>query len=152
MMRLFCDLDGVLVDLEDGFEKLLHRRPSKVHDDIDWADVMRQLPDFFRLLQPTRDAMDLWRYIKSRATILTGCPALLEGSTNDKEWWVRAWLGQSVPIICCRSRNKWHHCRPGDVLIDDWEKHRSKWEAAGGLWITHTDAASTIDKLKELGL
>ena len=38
------------------------------------------------------------------------------------------------------------------ILIDDRKKKIDQWIAAGGIGILHTDAASTIEKLKELGL
>jgi hypothetical protein len=36
------------------------------------------------------------------------------------------------------------------VLIDDWEKWRSLWEGAGGIWITHTCAVDTIVEFKKI--
>ena len=39
---------------------------------------------------------------------------------------------------------------PGDILIDDWEKHKDAWVNAGGIWITHTSAKDTIEQLHNL--
>jgi hypothetical protein len=44
------------------------------------------------------------------------------------------------------------HAKPGDVLIDDWEKYRQLWVNAGGHWITQRGAAATADELSKLGL
>jgi len=61
-------------------------------------------------------------------------------------------LGELVEVRCCLSREKSLHARSGDVLIDDWEKYRSLWEAKGGRWITHVSAESSIEALRRLGI
>jgi hypothetical protein len=38
------------------------------------------------------------------------------------------------------------------VLIDDREKLKDDWEKAGGTFILHTSAKSTLDALRELGI
>ena len=38
-----------------------------------------------------------------------------------------------------------------NVLIDDHAGNIREWEAAGGIGILHTDAASTINDLKKIG-
>ena len=39
-------------------------------------------------------------------------------------------------MICCLAKEKYLHAS-GNVLIDDWEKYKGKWVAAGGIRITH---------------
>jgi hypothetical protein len=41
---------------------------------------------------------------------------------------------------------------PNSILIDDREKNIEQWRNAGGIGVLHTDAASTIKQLKDLGL
>ena len=43
------------------------------------------------------------------------------------------------------------HAGENRILIDDTAKNIADWEAAGGIGILHTDASSTIAKLKEIG-
>jgi hypothetical protein len=38
------------------------------------------------------------------------------------------------------------------VLIDDREKLKNDWEEAGGTFILHTSARSTLDALSQLGI
>ena len=47
-------------------------------------------------------------------------------------------------IITCKSKEKFHHCRPGDILIDDFLKYRHLWEGAGGIFIHHTNMDNSI--------
>jgi hypothetical protein len=39
---------------------------------------------------------------------------------------------------------------PGDVLVDDREKHRDLWDNAGGVFIHHTSAEDSILQLAEI--
>ena len=38
----------------------------------------------------------------------------------------------------------------GYVLVDDREDHRSKWEDAGGIFITHKNAERSIAALRQI--
>jgi hypothetical protein len=42
--------------------------------------------------------------------------------------------------------------RPGDILIDDFDKYRDLWIKAGGIFIHHTSAVASIHALRELGI
>jgi hypothetical protein len=154
-MKLYCDMDGVLADFEAGYRIQFPDAPpaSKATDNVDW-DLVRTVPDFYENLPPMVDAHELWDYIRLHApTVLTGVPQRLIGDANtQKHRWIHRRWGEDVPVITCRSKEKCLHCQPGDILIDDWEKYRHLWEAAGGIWITHIDAESTIQKLEKLGL
>ena len=45
---------------------------------------------------------------------------------------------------------KRNHAQRGDILVDDQIKHAHLWEGAGGIFVHHRDAESTIAKLREL--
>lgn len=160
MPRLWCDMDGVLADFDRGYGLVVGREITKrdyhsAWTQADWDALYAAAPTFFRDLPPMPDAHVLWAYIKRHGpTILTGIPKELHTSANQKvEWAARQpFLGPAVPITCCRSAEKFHHCRPGDVIIDDWGKYQHLWEQAGGIWIMHTSAEDSIRQLKDLGL
>lgn len=66
-----------------------------------------------------------------------------------------------VNVITCWSRNKHFESKAHCILIDDRGDHvpsnevyslREKWEARGGIFIQHTDAKSTIQKLVDIGV
>lgn len=154
MMRdIYCDMDGVLADFDAGYERAFGRRPTKEADDVDW-ELVRAHGSFYETLPPMRDAYQLWDFLQPHLpTVLTGVPQRLLGDADtQKHRWLYRNLGPDTEVICTLSRLKCEHCKPGDILIDDWEKYKHLWEAAGGIWVTHTDAASTIEKLKALGL
>jgi hypothetical protein len=51
-------------------------------------------------------------------------------------------------LITSSAALKREHCHPGDALVDDREKYRALWEQAGGIFIHHRDAASSIRELR----
>jgi len=150
MPHLFLDLDGVLADFDAGYEKLAGERPDKSSDDVDWRLVASR-PDFYLNLPPTRDFVELWTFAAPhRPTILTGVPSSIPQAAEQKRAWVASFCGPSIRVITCASKDKYRHAEPGDVLVDDWEKHRRAWLDAGGIWVTHVDAATTIAALRDL--
>jgi hypothetical protein len=151
-MQLFVDLDGVLADFARHHQTVFGRVADIAADDVDW-DAVRAVPGFYRDIPPMSDMDLLWSHLeRHRPIILTGVPRSVPEAPDDKRDWVRRHLGSGVEIRCCRSREKCRHATAGDVLIDDWEKYRHLWLAAGGLWITHRGAAETIAAMDALGL
>lgn len=114
---------------------------------------MRKVKDFYLDIPPMADVPVLWNYLRRHnPTVLTGVPGIVPEAPRNKQAWVRRHLGPEVPVIACKSRDKCLHATAGAILIDDWEKYRDRWLAAGGVWITHRSAMETIDALRKLGL
>lgn len=152
-------MDGVMVDFEAGYQKLVQKRDevdilrSKVEfTDEEW-EQLRQVPDFYRHLPPMPDHRELWEFVLPHDPyILTGISKRVPESEGHKRLWVAEILGHAVPVFTCLSRDKHLYCQPGDIIIDDWDKYRHLWEAAGGIWILHTSAEQTITELLEMGI
>lgn len=156
-MRIWCDMDGVLADFDTAYERVMGcKLPDRNNrtEDLDWESLRSRAPRFFRDLPLMPGALHLWQRIEPHgAHILTGVPPEVERSDNDKITWGMDKLHVAAHrIVCTRARYKFHHCKPGDILIDDWERYRKNWEDAGGLWITHVDAQTTLRALNELGI
>ncbi len=101
------------------------------------------------------DMSELWtRIARYNPIVLTGISSAkrVPEAVDNKKAWVRKNLGAHVEVRCCRASEKCHHAAPGDILIDDWEKHKQLWLKAGGIWITHTSAAETGRALSEMGI
>lgn len=141
-------MDGVLADFDRGHELIFGFRPDKEKDDVDW-DRIRKITDYYFNLPPMPDMFDLWYAVKPlKPTVLTGVPSVFtEEASENKRRWIKKWLGEDVPIICCRSRDKSLHMQPGDIIIDDWDKHKSVWEQKGGIWILHQSAEQSVESL-----
>lgn len=151
-MALFVDLDGVLADFDTHYENMFGVRPCKVCNNVDWS-LIRNCTDFYLHIPPMPDFSLLWDYVsRYNPIILTGIPKSIPEAAANKKEWVRMLCGPDVPVITTESWMKCQHAMPGDILIDDWEKYRHRWENVGGVWITHYNAKMTILQLKEIGL
>lgn len=147
-MKIFCDMDGVLADFDEGYFQAFGVRADKAADNVDWEKVRRR-KNFYRDLPPMVDAFELWDYIERfKPPIITGVPHSVPEAPDNKRAWVAANLGEHVKVICCKSKDKALHARPGDVLIDDWTKYQHVWEAMGGIFVHHTSARETIRHLE----
>lgn len=149
-MKWFVDLDGVLADFATHYTNTTGLTPNLAADDVDWK-LVHGVPGFYRNMPPMLDAAELWNAIKGfNPTVLTGVPKSVPGAAADKVAWCAQHLGANVPVITCASRDKCKYGGPGTVLIDDWNKYKHLWVAAGGTWIAHTSAANTIKLIKAL--
>ncbi len=147
---LFLDLDGVLADFDRGVVAVTGRRPEQLAMKEMWRALSRHA-DFFGTLEFMHDAQELWSFCAPyRPAILTGLP-LGSWAPDQKMRWVARMLGADVPVITCMARDKARHATHGAVLVDDREKARKPWEAAGGHFVLHRNAAESIAELTKLG-
>lgn len=148
-MRIFCDMDGVAADFDTHYEACFGARPSKTSDNVDWQ-LVRDRPNFYQDMPPMADWPVLWDFLRHlRPTMLTGIPWSVDEAPQNKRDWCEI-HAPGAPVITCKSIDKCLHGRPGDLLIDDWEKHQARWVNMGGIWITHTSARDTIKKIYEI--
>lgn len=151
-VHLYVDLDQVIADFDEGYYRAFGTRPSKAPGAVDWARVAG-VANFYQTLPLMTDALDLWAHVRHRnPIILTGRPVSVPSAEADKKAWVARHLGEDVRCEVTLSAYKWRYAQPGDILVDDWPKYQDLWERAGGVWITHTSAANSIEQLKERGL
>lgn len=148
-IQVFVDLDGVLADFDTGYRNAFDNWKGLAKDDVDWGKV-RAYRDFYENLPPMPDFQELWDAVKHHnPIILTGLPVSVPEAQYNKRAWVNKHLGWEVPMIGCLSREKCLHGKPGDVLIDDWEKWKHLWVGMGGHFILHKSAAESIKQLNE---
>lgn len=149
-VQVFCDLDGVLADIDEAFFRLQGWRPSvDTGRTIDWESVPL---DFYDTVPVMADARMLWHGLRHLDPIvLTGVGSRGDpaGVSRRKIRWVKANIDPQATTICCRPSEKSMWMKPGDIIIDDWPKYRHLWEEKGGRWILHTSA---MDSLKQLAI
>ena len=148
--HVFLDCDGVLADFDayamDYFGGIPPRLAEKEMGSAEFWRRLEAKGDFYRNMPVMDDAYELFDGLKHlHPTILTGCPRGNWAEAQKIAWAEEHFPG--VPIITCRSADKRLHANPGDVLIDDWNQHRARWIEHGGIWITHTDAATSLAAL-----
>ena len=150
MPRLFLDLDGVLADFDAGAERLLGMSAATFEQRHGVKELWRRLasaPEFYARLPEMPDARVLFDAVEHlRPTILTGLP-LGKWAAPQKLAWCEEHFPR-VPVITCMARDKHRFMDPGDVLVDDRERHRAEYEKHGVVFVHHKDARTSIAELK----
>jgi 5'(3')-deoxyribonucleotidase len=150
--RLFLDADGVLADFDLGARRLLGASPKQFiakHGRGAFWKRLASAPDFYARLPEMPDARELFDAVKHlEPTILTGLPLGSWAAPQKVEWAAEHFPG--VPIITCMARDKHKHMYRGDVLVDDREKHRAEYEAAGVVFVHHMTAEDSLRQLARL--
>jgi len=150
--RLFLDCDGVLADFDLAARQLLRMTPKQyitTHGRGAFWSKLAKAKNFYGSLPEMPDARRLFDAVKHLdPTILTGLPLGKWAAPQKIEWAAEHFPG--VPIITCMAADKHKHMHPGDVLVDDREKHRAAYEAAGVVFVHHKNAEDSLRQLAEI--
>jgi hypothetical protein len=158
---IFCDMDGVLVDFDKGYEELTGKNTK--HADLQdknefWGLLARSLKDkglteydYWVNLPWMPDGQKLWDYIKGYNPYILTAPSMDPGSKQGKKEWVERLDGMKK-LYFKPAKFKPEFSGKNRILIDDREDTIEGWIAKGGIGIHHTSAANTIKQLKDLGL
>lgn len=148
--KIFCDLDGVLVDFNAGVKKILKKAPDDLPSGLMWA-VLKKTNDFYNKLDWMNDGKELWSYLINLSNVninlLTGIPRGFKDAENQKRTWCKRELGEQFNVICCQTKDKPKYATIGAILIDDRLNIADEWIANGGIFIYHTSAENTINEL-----
>jgi hypothetical protein len=159
---IFCDMDGVLVDFDKGYEELTGKN-TKHHDVQDKNDFWRLLDksleekgleeyDYWVNLPWMPDGKTLWSFNAPYKPYVLTAPSLDPGSKVAKREWVEKELPEAKNVYFRKAALKPEFSGKNRILIDDREDTIESWIAKGGIGIHHTSAANTIKQLKDLGL
>lgn len=150
--KIYCDMDGVIVDFDKGYKELTGREASfDTPKEEFWAPIQKAGASFWIKLQWMHDGKKLWEFIKPYNPDLLSAPSRDESSKIGKFVWVK----RNVPgtkLILRQAERKQEFATPNSILIDDRADNIQRWKDAGGIGIVHTSAADTIQQLKDLGL
>lgn len=135
---LYCDLDGVLADFEEGVKERLNKYPNDLNKTLMWK-TLRSTPNFYANLPWMPEGKALWTAIKDyNPVILTGCPKGGWGEADKRAWCARE-LGPNVKVITCATDDKPNFCSEGDILIDDRDIIKDEWIAKKGKYIHYAE-------------
>lgn len=152
--RPFIDLDGVLADFYGYYKQVFGIEVT--HETMDKNLIRNHPGGFFAQLPMMPDARELWDGVLKlhpNPIVLTaaGPDSFTDGTAQQKIDWVHRHMGKGFEVIVTRAARKWEWMtRKGDILVDDWPKYRTKWENAGGVFILHTSAKSSLEQLGKL--
>ena len=152
--KIYCDMDGVLVDFDKGYKELtgedliagVHRNDTDFWDPINKAGY-----DFWIKLEWTGDGKRLWKYIEKYVPEILSAPSRQNDSRVAKHDWVEREL-PGTHLILRSAKHKKDFATPTSILIDDRLDNIQGWRDAGGIGIHHVSTKHTIDQLKVLGL
>ena len=161
MRTIYLDMDGVVADFDAYAHSVLGHRSEDGQWHKDKWSKLRDNPRMYRDLPLTPEADRLVEfcrdYVLSRnysLLFLTAVP-----KNNDVHWafydkviWAQNYYPDIPVMFGPFSKDKYVHCNPGDVLIDDRSSNISEWIAAGGIGIKHRygDLENTVKQLKEV--
>jgi hypothetical protein len=150
---VYLDCDGVLADFDNGAAQVFGMLPSEYERRFGlkrfWSELAAA-PDFFNILEPLPDAMELFEAVRHlNPVILTGLPRGNWAEPQKRCWAERHFPGTKV--ITTTAALKREYCHPGDALVDDREKYRHLWEGAGGIFVHHRNATTSVKRLREIG-
>ena len=152
--KIYSDMDGVLVDFENGYEKLtgIDLKGEYRPDGEDfWKPIEQAGVGYWAGLEWMSDGKQLWSYLKPFKPTLLSAPSRSQSSRIGKHVWVKHKI-PGTKLILRYASQKQELATPESILIDDRQVNIDQWEAAGGIGILHTSTANTIQQLQKLGL
>jgi len=168
MPTLYLDMDGVLADFNALARQTLKATRQDEHDAAqrgrwpqeEWTKL-KSVPNFYRKL-PKTDIADelvtLARRFRDKLgwdiRVLTAIPKNndMPDAFQDK----MEWMQEHYPDIRVHfgpySKDKQHHAREGDYLVDDRTDNCREWTVAGGraIKVTDTDRMAALRELEEV--
>ena len=160
---IYCDMDGVLCDFDQGYEKLTGESTDEANakgKSYFWKlfreSVGKNEKDFWANLPWQPGGEELWTFISPYNPNILSSPAInfskpqdqqLDPNYNEaiigKKEWINKNLYNVGKEIFVPASQKVDSVAPNHILIDDMKKNTDAWEAAGGIAILHKNYATT---------
>lgn len=169
-VRIFCDLDGVLVDFDRGFMELPENSDELSPGDYEekngknsiWPLIDKHGDEYWSELYWKGDGRELWDYLEEYKPTILSSPSRNPASIRGKAKWVKLNLrinedpvtkladyDGSTRLILMQQKHLFAKSA-NDILIDDTQSKIDKWTEAGGTGILHNDATDTIKVLEKI--
>ena len=152
--KIYCDMDGVLVDFDRGYKELTGISPKGLENQDPaefWKPITQAGAQWWIRLKWMPDGKALWDYIKQYSPDLLSAPSREESSKIGKRIWVKREL-PDVKLILKPADEKYQYATPTSILIDDRQSNIAQWNQVGGIGIFHTSTQNTIKEVQKLGL
>ena len=142
-MKIYLDMDDVVADWMPAARAIVNRNweYGERIPESDWAKVKAK-ERFYRHLPIKPGAHELVDYCKQAVEngqaeglfFLTALPHdySVPWASYDKICWAQERFPDIPVFFGPFSHDKYKHCQPGDILIDDRTSNCSEWRAAGG--------------------
>lgn len=152
---IFIDMDGVIANFESRFKEKFSVRPEETRNNKEFGGYFKKFIDDleFSTLDLMPDAMLLLDFVEQLDTpkeILssTARPDSHGMIAPQKQFWLNTHKITYKANLVPGKHLKYKYATPNSIIIDDTQSVIDDWNKAGGIGILHTDAMSTIAKLK----
>lgn len=173
---IYLDMDGVLVDDMDMFQRLCPTLGKSMKEHVDFLKIFGKKQDFifplisqaidknhFATAKPTlfltavRDILlPYWKSLGIEVEILTSTmsnnPKTEELRKQKLEWLNHNFLGDLPVNFTEGSAKKQEYAIQGSLLIDDYDRTIGQFIANGGYAIQYTNLTEVMYKLRLVGL
>ena len=158
---IFCDLDGVLVDLLGQMSKDLNINISKLPDNEIYNIIHNYfenksekfLVKYWSELPQRKNCQTLWNAIKKyHPIILTATMANKHIAIGKQKWCMKNLdnINKSQIFPVEHSKDKQLYAAKNTILIDDLEKNIKQFKNAGGKAILFKNNKQTIEELNKI--
>jgi 5'(3')-deoxyribonucleotidase len=142
-MNIYLDMDDVVADWMPAARAIVNRNweYGERIPDSDWNKVKAKTR-FYRDLPVKPGADELVEYCRVAVMsgqadglyFLTALPHdySVPYASYDKVMWAQDYFPDIPVFFGPFSHDKWKHCKPGDILIDDRTSNCEEWIRAGG--------------------
>ena len=147
-------MDGVLTDWENQFKRYSGGIPVETYEAEHgpvkrYEFVKKNSPDFYSTMDWMGDGKLLYSFLKDLPIEILS-HATDQGAVDGKLTWLKNNNITAKPNLVPRREDKAKYAKSDTILIDDKPNTIGEFNKAGGIGILHTDAVSTINKLKEI--
>jgi FMN phosphatase YigB (HAD superfamily) len=154
MIKIYCDLDGVLTDFDKTVKRLgrkaaegLNENATEEQKNIMYKAIDLAGRDFWSDMEWLEDGRKLWDKIKKYHPVLLSSPGEFRYAPAGKQDWVN----KNLPGVTLYIESlKYKYAERDAILIDDMEKNISMWKEAGGLGIIYKDSETAVEELRQL--
>jgi hypothetical protein len=153
--KIYVDMDGVIADFYKRYQEMFNISPD---DGRYKKQFSGNFPKFietqqFATLDLMPDARDLINFLDNQVItkeILssTARPENDAAISMQKARWLATHNIIYKTNFVPGKQHKYKFATPNSIIIDDTKSVIDDWNKAGGIGILHTDAISTISKLK----
>lgn len=168
MTRVYCDMDGVLVDFAAGAKKAFgidisrdNKKFNQVWDGPNgWQRLQKEWPTFWIDLPPFSYTTRLWNLLnKYHSSILTAYPPGWTSASTGKQIWVNRHLSnfghtpqQTFHAVKRSDKQRYARSASGqpNILIDDHTKNIQEWNAAGGVGVLFNTSAPNFSTIQSV--
>lgn len=160
MTTIYLDMDGVVADFDSYAKKVLNTDQTKHNWPPEQWKKIASNTRLYRDLDKMKDADRLVKFCRLVCKeknwdllFLTAVPKNddVPYAYYDKIVWVNQYYPDIPVLFGPHSNDKWRHCQPGDILIDDRPSNCEEWKRAGGHAIQHQgDVAESLRTLSKL--